>query len=76
MTSIPQSHRIDNYWGPFTTEAEAIETVVWNCGECRGVIWFKGGEYWSNDGIDSDTGKPWAALPESAFVVDMLEVVE
>jgi hypothetical protein len=76
MARIPQSHRYENYWGPFKTEAEAIEQVVWTCGECRGVLWLKNGEYWSNDGIDSDTGKTWTMLPEGARVVDMLEVVE
>ena len=74
MASIPQSHRFENYWGPFNTEEEAIAAVVSNCGECRGVLWFKNGEYWSSEGKDCFSDALWTDLPEGASVVDMLDV--
>ena len=67
------SNDINNYWGPFTTKAEAIETVVFYCGEGIGVIWEKDGEFWSNDGTDGNTGKPWITLPEGARFMEMRE---
>jgi hypothetical protein len=69
MSKIPQSHNIDNYYGPYPTEAEAIEAVVNNFGECRGTLWLKNGEYWSSE-------ERWNTLPEGARAVDMLDVFQ
>jgi hypothetical protein len=76
MASIPQSHSINNYWGPFKTETEAVAAVVTNCGECRGVIWLKNGDYWSSEGKDCFSDVLWTNLPAGARVVDMLDVYQ
>ena len=70
---MSNSSNLDNYFGPFKTRQEAIDTVVWTCGECCGILWEKDSEFWSNDGVDPDTGKVFNVIPVGATWVNMME---
>lgn len=62
----------ENWAGPCKTIREAIETIQDLAGTgYTALVWQEGEAYYINDGIDPDTGKRWADIPEGAKWLDV-----